>query len=62
MSIIPITPTEPACFGVVCPMHEHCARYHAAEGTPLHTIDSCQQGDERPLFVMLHLAEQGTAA
>lgn len=52
MTIIPITPTEPACFGLVCPHHEHCARYHAVEGTPLVTLDSCQQGDERPLFVM----------
>lgn len=35
------TPVEPACYGVVCPAHEHCARYHAAEGQPRETIPTC---------------------
>ena len=52
MTIIPITSNEPACFGVLCPAHEHCARYHAAEGLPKITIATCEGADgERPLYV-----------
>ncbi len=50
--IKPITPTEPACLGVVCAEHEHCTRWHAAEGNPVHTIGTCVDGDGgRVLFV-----------
>ncbi len=51
MNIIPITPASPACYGVLCPQHECCARYHAAEGTPAHTIGTCESGGELPLFI-----------
>ena len=51
MTIIPITRQQPACYGVQCPQHEHCARYYAAEGAPIHTIGTCQEGGELPLFV-----------
>ncbi len=38
---LPPLPVEPACYGVACPAHEHCARYHAAEGRPRDTIPTC---------------------
>jgi hypothetical protein len=61
--ITKITPVEPACFGVMCPMHEHCERYHAAEGQPVHRIDTCvAEGDTRPLFVVRAVREaEGSA-
>ena len=52
MTIIKISPTEPACYGMLCYLHEHCNRYHAAEGQPLATIVTCEAEDgSRPLFV-----------
>jgi hypothetical protein len=43
---------ETACFGVLCPAHETCARYHAVESAPMRFIASCfHEGDNFPLYV-----------
>jgi hypothetical protein len=34
MTIHPITPTNPACFGVGCPHHLDCERYARIESDP----------------------------
>lgn len=52
MTIIPITPTTPACYGMCCPLHPDCQRYAAVEGT--HVIEpmvSCLDKGEYPMFV-----------
>jgi hypothetical protein len=60
MNATPMTTIEPACLGVVCPAHEHCARYYAAEGAPLRTIGTCVDGQgARPLFVELRKGMDG---
>lgn len=53
MHITPITDKVPACFGVCCHQHRHCARYHAVDGLAdsSHAIDSCEDGTSHPLFV-----------
>ncbi|WKB53002.1 hypothetical protein [Eleftheria terrae] len=53
MNVVPITPTTPACFGVMCQRHAECARYHLIDNAPHDQlrIASCEQGPERPLFV-----------
>lgn len=49
--VVPITPTEPACYGVMCAQHQNCNRWHAAEGRPVVTIGTCENGaGERPMF------------
>lgn len=60
MSIIPITASTPACYGICCPQHGQCARYDALEGSDpvLATIATCMDGaGERPLFVQLQTEE-----
>lgn len=53
MSITPRTDTMPACYGVLCPKHAACARYHAVEQTSMnHTQATCDDGQGgRPMFV-----------
>lgn len=53
MSIQPITPTMPACYGVMCHKHGACQRYAAVEETSMdHTIATCEDATGgRPLFV-----------
>ena len=55
MTIVPITNTTPACYGIACPKHGACARYHAVEQTsPDHTQGTCDDGQGgRPMFVDL---------
>ena len=55
MNITPITENTPHCYGVLCPVHAECARYHAvngAIGSP-HTVATCRDmtTGELPLFV-----------
>jgi hypothetical protein len=58
MTIIPISKTEPACFGVVCLRHFHCARYFASEGKPAVTIGTCENAaGDKPLFVLMKVEE-----
>lgn len=54
MNIQPVTPRIPLCLGICCPSHGQCSRYLSLEGSSPEDvrIDSCQQGDERPLFVL----------
>ena len=49
---------DPACFGVACPKHAECARYHAIETAPAVTIDSCQRGNTWPMFIQRKEAEE----
>lgn len=58
MTIYPITLETPSCFGVMCPLHQQCARYAAAEGSPTVTIGTCEEQGERPLFVQLEVEAQ----
>lgn len=53
MTIVPITPERPACYGVCCNLHGRCARYAAVEGkTDPNVIATCANGaGERPLFI-----------
>lgn len=53
MNITPITATTPSCFGVMCPNHSKCQRYHLIDGAPAHQqrIGTCDDNGERPLFV-----------
>ncbi len=52
MSITPISPSVPACYGVACDRHATCARYAAVENRDaLHFIATCEELGERPLFV-----------
>jgi len=51
--IQPITPTAAACYGVLCPVHNQCARYALVEGSPVETIATCESHGERPLFLMV---------
>lgn len=55
MNITPITPTNPACYGITCPQHGQCARYAAVEeSSPSETIATCEEAPGvRPLFVSL---------
>jgi len=59
VSIVPITSTAPACYGIACRQHGQCARYHAVEATsPDHTIPLCDDGKGgRPMFVELRREE-----
>lgn len=60
MTIVPITPERPACFGVCCNLHGRCARYAAVEGRHHDTapIVTCLDGaGEHPLFVELETEE-----
>jgi hypothetical protein len=61
MSITPITASAPACYGVCCPQHGHCARYAAVDGmTGAHAIATCDDEGTgaRPLFRQM---QQGQA-
>ena len=54
-----------ACFGVMCPQHKRCARYHAVEGAGagqsfIATCDVRGTG-ERPLFASVHSPHRGMA-
>ncbi len=53
MTLHPITPAQPACFGVCCPVHGRCTRYAAVDGAPasLPIIATCERDAERPLFI-----------
>ena len=53
MTIYPITPTTPACYGITCPRRKTCQRYDLVESTSLHeTIANCKDGaDSYPLFI-----------
>ena len=59
-----ITPTpnalqEPACFGVVCPLHDRCVRYAAvslSQADP-DTLGTCRTGQSYPLFVEIEPSE-----
>lgn len=59
MTIKPITPADPVCFGVCCSEHSTCARYHRVDGAgdEVTRIDSCESDGERPLFVALGQAQ-----
>lgn len=51
----PKPPTEKACYGVMCPQHANCQRYHAVNGAPQGTkfIGTCSEtGESRPLFLV----------
>lgn len=53
MTVQPITPHLPACFGVCCPQHADCARYAAVERmTDAYAIATCDDEGigSRPLF------------
>lgn len=55
--IRPISPTVPACHGVLCPQHAQCARYAASEGACIDiTIGTCDEHGQRvwPLFVPVY--------
>jgi len=62
MTIHPITPTTPACYGVCCERHAECARYALVEGpVSRFTIATCDSGKgEKPLFAAM--GEQARAA
>jgi len=53
MNVMPITDQTPVCFGVMCELHDRCARYAAVEGKPaLFVIATCSNGtQDRPLFL-----------
>ena len=55
MNITKITPTTPNCYGVCCPPHGRCDRYHAVDGAvdSPRTIATCLDmvTGERPLFI-----------
>ena len=53
MTIIPITPTTPACYGMCCPLHPDCQRYAAVNGQHylVQPIVSCLDKGEYPMFV-----------
>lgn len=55
MTIVPISETVPACYGVCCTDHGECQRYAAVEAAlPGQTIGTCDDGQGgRPLFVPL---------
>jgi hypothetical protein len=55
MNVVPITPTEPNCFGTCCPVHARCARYLSVDGMRHgFVIATCTtDGDDRPLFLAL---------
>ena len=62
--IDPKNPAAPACFGVCCPQHGHCARYAAVDGmTGPHAIATCDDEGtgNRPLFVAIQLPEAAAA-
>ena len=54
MNIAPITNKNPACFGVMCPNHGQCARYHMVDGKPAGqtVIGTCERDGARPLFLL----------
>lgn len=55
------TPQEPACFGIVCPLHGRCARYEAvnlSQADP-HTLGTCRTGQSYPLFLEIERREAG---
>lgn len=60
MTIRPITPSSPACYGVCCERHHECARYAAVETAgPDDTVATCQDGaGARPWFVRAPVAMQ----
>ena len=50
----PVEASEQPCYGMCCPMHGRCARYHAVEGMASHhvAIISCATPDgQRPRFI-----------
>lgn len=53
MTITPITPTHPACLGVMCPQHKDCQRYHLVETIgSWNAIGTCHtDADEYPHFL-----------
>jgi len=55
----PITPTHPACYGVMCERHSQCQRYDLVEQTSADdTIATCDDGRAgRPMFVEMEEAE-----
>lgn len=62
MNIVPISDKTPACYGVMCPEHKQCARYHLVDNAPhgQQFIATCEHGRERPLFVQ-HRPEEVAA-
>lgn len=63
MNILPITPENPVCFGVCCPIHGTCQRYADVDGNSDMTrivTDNC--GPEHALYVaMLPVVDQVVA-
>jgi hypothetical protein len=55
--------TVPACFGVTCPVHAHCARYAAVNRSQADagTMATCQRGPIFPLFVKIDREEVAQA-
>ena len=55
--------TLPACFGVTCPVHAHCARYSAVNRSQADsgTIATCQRGATFPLFINIDKEEVSQA-
>jgi hypothetical protein len=56
----PIQPAEPACFGVCCPSHGRCERYHAVEKRPCDeaVLETCIDGTGAfPLFLPIRPIE-----
>ncbi len=61
--IRPISPTAPACYGVLCKQHGQCQRYAAVETTsPDHTQATCHDGQGGyPMFVAIQPKEPAHA-
>lgn len=53
MVILLKTPTNPACFGVACPNHNKCTRYHAVEHSFMPAMATCDDHGtgEHPEFI-----------
>lgn len=59
MTIQPITPTTPACYGITCPKRRECNRYVPVEEPSEHqTISCCEDRGEFPLFLALPKTER----
>lgn len=60
MTITPITPFDPVCYGIACDHHAECARYHAVNGATYEQriafCDDLSNEQYKPLFVALEVA------
>jgi hypothetical protein len=52
MTIHPITPVVPACYGIACDLHSRCVRYAQVEGKHVvEPIGTCMTHEGYPLFI-----------